>query len=363
MGRPVAGGPSSGAALAYLRKAVADTTRKSYDTAVARFRQWRADQGQLPDELPTVNELLSWIADMADRGQLAASTIKAYTSAVGEWFLQHANPDGGQPNPAGAAVVRRVLDGVARVQAERRQGRPLTAEANPLLYTTLQRLGYADTPSDRMRRAAAFLGVAGGFRPGELLASKAGRPLLREQMQFFANDAATVRMEPPGNGGLPRVLEVTLRATKTVQLDCTIKYIRASDAVQACWRWLCETAVRGPKAVVFQLEAGGATLTPYALAQDLNRRHAAAGLGPASFTGKSLRQGGASTLAVMGVEEEAIAALGWAPGSNMWKHYVRGDPQAVRQMNLQRSAHMQPERPPSPQSGPMRRDPAVLGRG
>jgi len=331
--------------MSYLRNAVAPTTRKAYDGVVAGFRRWRQEQRRPLDALPTTSELITWVSELADRGSLASSSIRSYVAAIGEWYDQSAHPDNIDPNPARGAALRRVLDGIDRAQFTQQRG-PV-APARPLLYTTLQKLLFDDTARDRMRRAAAYLGVAGAFRPGELFASAAGRPLQRSQLQFYSDVAGTVPTAAPGAGVQPRLLEVTLRATKTSQLGAVTKLISAVGAVDACWTWYCDTATRGPETTFFQEEANGEPLTSYCLAQDLARRHVQAGLGEVRFTGKSLRQGGASTLAVQGRDEADIAALGWAPGSSSWRVYAR-DPQAQRQRAIQLAAQMQEVLPPQP---------------
>jgi hypothetical protein len=332
--------------MSYLRNSVAPTTRKSYDGIVAAFRRWRTEGNRSADELPTANELVTWAAELGDRGGLAASSIRGYVAAIGEWYTQLAHPDSQAPNPARAAVLRAVLNGIERAQFTQKKGSGQSAR--PLLYTTLQALSFEDTPRGRMRRAAAYLGVAGGFRPGELFTSASQRPLRRNQLQFYADAAGTVPLVPPGGGGVARLLEVRLHATKTTQIGGVTKLISAPDAVTACWAWFSETAARGADAVLFQETAEGRPITSYALMQDLSRRMAKAGLGTVRLTGKSLRQGGASTLAVQGRDEADIAALGWATGSSAWQIYAR-DPQAQRQRAIQLSTQMQAALPPLPQ--------------
>ncbi|RYF22272.1 MAG: hypothetical protein EOO77_04425 [Oxalobacteraceae bacterium] len=329
--------------MSYMRNAIAPTTRKTYDSAVATFRQWRRDNGVKEiDALPSADEVLTWAAELADRGQHAAASIRGYVSAIGEWYATNAHPDSNAQNPTQSGSVRRLLDGIERDKHSR--ARELTsgdAAAQPLLYTTLQKFQFSDTPRDRMRRAAAFLGVAGAFRPGELFPSASGRPLLRGQLQFFQDAAGTQLMTPTDIGGSPRVLEVTLQATKTSQLKEVQKFVTASDAVLSCWQWYCDTASRGPDAIFLQEQPGGQPLTAFALCKHLERLHQRAGLGMVRYQGKSLRQGGASTLAVQGVAAADIAALGWAPGSAMWEHYAR-DPQVRRQRAISLGKLMQP---------------------
>ena len=123
-----------------------------------------------------------------------------------------------------------------------------------------------------------------------------------------------------------------------------VKLITAPAAVSAVWSWFCHSAERSSRDLVFQLAIGERPLTTYALSGDLSRRHALAGLGKFTFYGKSLRQGGASSLAVQGHSPGDIAALGWAPDSKMWEIYAR-DPAVQRQRALSRSGLMQPPLP------------------
>jgi hypothetical protein len=263
-----------------MRNAIAPTTRKAYDSAVAGFRQWRRDNGHMEvDALPTADEVLTWAAELADRGQLAAASIRGYVSAIGEWYSTHAHPDSNAQNPTQSGSVRRLLDGIERDKHTRVSGQLPTATALPLLYTTLQQFHFDNTPRDRMRRAAAFLGVAGAFRPGELFPSQSGRPLLRGQLQFFHDAAGTQLMCPPDVGKRPQVLEVTLKATKTSQLKTAKKFVWAADAVHFCWQWYCDTATRGADAIFLQEELGGQPLTSYALCKHLEKLHQRAGLG------------------------------------------------------------------------------------
>jgi hypothetical protein len=199
----------------------------------------------------------------------------------------------------------------------------------------------------RMCRAAAYLGVAAGLRPGELLGSSQApeRALRRDQLRFFSDEAATLSLMLPVASQRPRVLEVMLRLTKTSQFAPVYKFVTAPDAVEAVWTWFAETHDRGSRATLFQLLPGAdqLRLSTFALVRFLERPHAASGLGSLELTGKSWRMGGASSLALQGLEPADIAALGWAADSHMWERYAR-DPQVQRQRAIARGALMQPSR-------------------
>lgn len=225
-----------------------------------------------------------------------------------------------------------MLRGIENTQAARRLAAAAAEKANapPLLYTTLMLYAYDPTnPRDHMLFAAAALGVAGALRASEFLSAEPGRQLTMGQFAFYADAGASMRMQPADEAASdagPVLCILTLRITKTNQHGDTTKVISAPQAVRALWRW-CSFIGRSAGDPVF-VSPIGKTLTASMLTGDLNRRHAAAGLGRIRYTGKSFRRGGASTLAVHGVAAEDIAAIGWAPGSDMWRLYA--DDPAVR---------------------------------
>jgi hypothetical protein len=346
----------------YLRQAIAPSTREAYAVGVAAFRQWRTTRGTLPDGLPTANEIGCWLADAADRGRQTASTLRTYLAGIGAWHRENRHPDSREPNPAADDGVRGILKGIQREEARRQQARPLAAaggQPSDLPLPTLTRFRFNDTERDRLFQAAAFLAVGGGLRPGELLgsATEPDRALRREQIAFYS-DAAGLARQPLPNAGdqadaLPQVLQLTLRKTKTSQLRPVQKMIAAPSVIAAVWRWMCATAERGPRELLFQLP-GKPPMSTQALVKDMERRHVRAGLGPVTYTGKSWRQGGAGTLAALGYDEGDIAALGWAPDSKMWERYAH-NPQVRRQRAIMRARLMEPERLRDPPAAADRR--------
>jgi integrase len=352
--RPTAGGFSSLAALSYLKDAIAPSTRKTYQIGIAAFRQWRSARGTPPDALPTTDEIGGWLADAADSGGLSASTLRVYASAVSTWYEETRHPDSREANPASDPLVSRLLKGIQRHEVTRAhlQGRNRSDAVKPadLLLPTLLKFRFGDSPRDGMMRAAACLAVGGGLRPSELLGSKdyPERALRREQIAFFAGAAGERLLGPPTvgeapGGEEPTVLQLTLLVTKTSQMSGVVKLIAAPTVVDAVWRWFRRATARSPSDLLFQAE-DGTPLTTHALVKDMERRHAAAGLGLVHYTGKSWRRGGAGTLAALGYDEVDIAALGWSVGSRQWETYSN-DPQVRRQRAILRGAMMEPGRP------------------
>lgn len=336
-----------------MHGAIAPSTRATYAATLAEFLRWRERLGRAADKRLSAAELVNWISELADAGNHKASTLRVYATGLGFWFDLNEPAGSRRSNPNESKACKLTLRGIERAQSTRRLQQPMAAskakDAQPLLYTALQKLHFGNEPRERMYKAAAFLGVSAALRPGELLS--VARSPQREQFKFYADYAATAEMKPPGTGEQPRALELTLRITKTTQNRDLVKIVTAADAVAAVWRWYCDTADRGPAAQLFRLEPTDKPPTSYALVKSLERRHKRAGLGTINLTGKSLRMGGASTLAVQGLEASDIAALAWAPGSQQWQTYAR-DPLVQRQRAIQRSNLMQlaaaPPRPGAP---------------
>lgn len=317
-----------------------------------QFREWRVEHGRLPDALLTADDACTWLAELADRGRHKASTLDTYAAALSNWHdTQQRHPDSQHNNPMRSTAVRRLLAGVANVQAERQQQLSLadadSEQCFPLTLPTLRLYTFdLSSPLARMYRAAAFLGVSLALRISELLGSPAHptRALRMEQLTFFS-DAAALTVVPPATAldtatPPPVVLQLVLRATKTQHHAPTVKVCAVAEAVQAVWLWYRECCAdnRPSTARVFQ-QSGRPPASSFALMQYLQRRHAAAGLGAVLLTGKSLRRGGASTLAAQGVDEQQIAQLGWTAGSTVWQRYAN-DPAVQRQRAIQQSRRM-----------------------
>lgn len=304
----------------------------------------------MPDSPLTADEVCTWLSLLGDRGQLQASTIHTYAAALGNWHdTEHRHPDNHERNPLQSNSVRRVLAGIANVQAERAQQRPLSESSErgfPLTLPTLRRYPFdLQQPLARMYRAAAYLGVCLGLRISELLGSSRTpeRAIRMEQLSFYKDSAAATPLRPnEPDLAVPGVLQLVLRATKTNHLSSTTKILTVPEAVHAVWEWFreCTSKGRSARALLFQLD-NHRPATAFSLTRYLQRRHQAAGLGEVRLTGKSLRRGGASTLAAMGVDEQHIAQLGWAAGSSVWQRYT-DDPAVMRQRAIQRS-HMMVE--------------------
>lgn len=304
---------------------MAPGTLKSYQSGISHFKAWRAARGTHTADLITSEELCLWLAHAADKGGLKAATLSSYLTAMRYHCMCEQHPDSQERNPTGSQQVQGVLRGIEQAQNARRLASSAAEKANspPLLYSTLMKYTFnPEIPRDHMIFAAAALGVAGALRPSEFLSVLPGRQLLTNQLAFYAEAAARTRMLPhEAHATHPVICVLTLRVTKTTQTKDTVKVISVPQAVGALWRWCAYTRRKGD-APVFMCLITQRALTVSALTGDLNRRHTAAGLGHINYTGKSFRRGGASSLALRGLNDEDIAAIGWAPGSTMWRLYA-----------------------------------------
>lgn len=329
-----------------MRAAIAESTRVTYDSALKNFRSFREERGRLRDAPITASEVAMWAAQRADERRLTAATLRTYKAALSTTWIEEAHPDGEQRNPLDSQQVSRVLAGIARVETARGGRR---APPTPLTFTLLQRYAYGDSDREVMLRAAALLGVTASLRTSELLGSPQwpARALSLSQLTFFTDLGCTLRAERID--AVPRVLRLRLLVTKTSTHGCD-KIVSVPAAVAHVWRWFLRRRSESegkPNAKLFLLH--GRKLSSLALTGDLERRHAKVrpALPAARFTGKSMRRGGASTLAMQGLDANAIAAQGWAVGSRQWETYAN-DPEAQLQRAIQINRLMQL---PSPGTG------------
>lgn len=285
------------------------------------FRQWRRDNGLPPDAPITASHACRWLSELADLGGRCAATLAVYVSALSSTYIEECHPDDTRPNPMSSQTLRRLLKGIAAVKATM----PVASspQSAPLTFDLAMKFVYTDGKQDTMHRAAIRLAVAATLRPSELLGSRdlPERALRRHQVVFYSDAGGTQRLEPGGSTLTltPHFLILTLLRTKT-QPKGTTKVVSARAAVTALWQWYCATSDRLPDTLLFTNR--GRPLTTWALLADVRRRAAAVGLGHIFFTGKCARRGGASTLAMQGIDAEDIAAQGWTLDSSQWKRYA-----------------------------------------
>ncbi len=191
----------------------------------------------------------------------------------------------------------RLVEGIIRNQV----AKP-TKRAAPLTTDILKRIAGSVNPNDKNDvtwMAIASLATHGLFRLGELVPSKIGdKPSLgQEQIQLNQDHVA-----------------VKLTKEKTDQLGISEPVLVARmESVTCPWLWLHRMKQHDRRTSAsshaFRDEAGH-PITKAWVVYRLRRKLGAIGLNPEKFTGHSFRRGGATSLALAGVPDNVIAAIG-----------------------------------------------------
>jgi site-specific recombinase XerD len=259
----------------YIRAALADTSRRAYQTDLVHFLNWG---GRIPAAPQVVAEYLSGFG-----GKLAASTLNRRMVAIGR-----AHTAQGLQNPCKSDLVRVVLRGIRRTHGAA-QKRVQAAEA-PLVTEMVRNLPGVSGLRDR---ALLLLGFAGAFRRSELVA------LTVDDLQF-----------------VDQGLIVRLRRSKTDQegqgRNVAIPHARGSACpVKAVREWLDATGISTGKvfrSVSLKCRVSDAGLTAQSVALIIKRHAKRVGADPENFSGHSLRAGLATSAAKAGVTAYKIRA-------------------------------------------------------
>ncbi len=262
-----------GRAERYFRSARAPNTIKAYRHDVSDFEVWcKVDAGGLPPLPAAPATVALYLADLAGRG-LKASTIRRRIASIAQ-LHQEANAE----DPTKTKAVKNTYRGIVREIGSYQEGKA------PMLGPTVRRVLSAfareDGTAAKRDRAILLLGLAGGYRVGELAS------LLVEDVEF--EDAGAV---------------VLLRGSKTDQQQagafkgiphgrhpetCPVTHLRA---------WIGELTKNGRHAGPLFCAVGRyGNLRKGAMAADsvsrvVSKRASAAGLDPTRYTGHSLRAG------------------------------------------------------------------------
>lgn len=332
----------------YIRRAIAPTTRCTYDSVERSYRDFAASVSPGLRDAPIRADLAcEYLAQMADRGQHNASTIAVHKSALHTIAEEQAHVTA--PNPLDAPKVKRLVAGIAADRAALEQARRVASPQNaPLTFDLVRALRprYEGSQGGRMLYALIALAVAACSRLSELLGSAKypERRLRARQIAFFsdAEGVTTAVPSPSARADTPHHLELHLDITKTDQgRRGTVKVISARTAVEAMWRHLCDSGQRGDDFVFASAAKGKVSTT--ALVRSVRTELTAIGRADvaARTGGRSFRRGAASTLSAMGADDADIAALGWAPNSTVGRTHYANDPGVQRARALAINAQME----------------------
>ena len=317
----------------FVRHAIADSTRRSYEAARKRYRDYciARSLSPLPQHI-TPASAACWLADLGAADELRSRTLHVYSSSLSHWFVESTLSDA--PNPMQSNAVQRVLKGIDRdhreAEVKARAGKPATTELTPALLLSLE--DYA--PDDYMRWAAALTGTYGFLRPSELLGSSQhrNRALRVDQVRFFstASSAIPCTLLPPGTAvdsrPFPDHFILALEITKADQQATNDPVpIAAAPAVRALWRWMHlrrDHLSLDTSKPVFCL-ASGSPLSCNALTFAVTSWLTQAGAIDPVVKGRTFRRGGASALMASGAAMGDVARAGrWALAGRMAETYT-----------------------------------------
>lgn len=323
---------ASASVKAYLHAAIRPSTRTTYQTAMANYEKYAESMSWEPGAPITERRTEEWLAALADGGQLMTSTIRTYKAALST----HHEETSTLPNPVSSERISRLVAGIENSrterEAKRRREKPKCEGFTPEMFRAIEIRYRQGSDKELMMIGAAALLTHTGSRPSEVLGNRTIRPLLAEQVRFFAQPSAREPMPPTEAAGEPDHCTVELRGSKTNQQQRSqAKYVSAACGVRALWRWWRKressggSTIHGPE--LFKLK-GRRPLTTTNLVGFITRAAAEAGLGDLSLGGKSFRIGSTSALAAAGTDAADLRGLGgWQ--TNMWRTYA--DAESKRQ--------------------------------
>lgn len=347
--------------MSFSKRAIATSTRHTYDSALAKYRAFCASMhpGQPPESTSraaamTVTQVANFLSEMARNGERKHSTLATYRSALSTFWEEAGLL--GDTNPTAAPIITRIIDGVRRVQGEadiarRKAGEPPKVPIVDLTPSMLEEMAHAlgagsPDAEAQMHWAATCCFVHGMFRPSELLGSQHRQALLFSQITFFrrgaraAADQAVSLMpsgvRPDADGWMPDYFSVTLFEQKTVQAGAAMASQPAAHpigdrrAVWAMWQWMHTRRDAGPiQDALFQLP-GKRPLSTRRLLEVLEVAALGAFAQRMRFTGKSFRRGGASALMAAGASVPTMQEAG------RWRSHAMPDRYANTQAKRER---------------------------
>ena len=298
----------------YFLNGLAESTRKTYNSAKKRYIAFCAGRGECP--VPTSESLLCQFVSHIANNNLCHSTIKSYLSAVRHLHIAEGR---GDPGISSMARLEQVLKGVKLVQARTPpQGRvvrlPITLDLLRRMKESWQKGGAQW--NDVMLWAAATLCFFGFFRSGEITVP--AESSFDEGAQLTFRDVSVDRIENP------QVLKVRLKASKTdpFRLGVDVFIGRTDDEVCPVAAVLAYMARRGPGAGPFFKFRDGKPLTRARLVTEVKQALTAAGVDCRPYSGHSFRSGAATTAAQQGIGDATIKMMGrWK--SSAYQLYVK----------------------------------------
>ena len=144
----------------YLQAAIADNTRKAYQSAIRQFEKWG---GRLPTDRDTLVRYL-----LARAASLNTRTLDLHLTAIGQWHHYQ-----GIMDPVKDPRVRKTMEGIRRIHGQpKHKAKALRLEHIAQMMKHLQQL--PDSTKKHRDKALLLTGFFGGFRRSELVGIQAG---------------------------------------------------------------------------------------------------------------------------------------------------------------------------------------------
>lgn len=351
MSAPIGIGAFSDNVHHFVHCALADSTRRSYGAALARYQEYCSSHSLSPSPADlTAATAAGWLAELGAASSLSSATIRTYSSALSTWFVEGTLSDA--LNPMESVAVQRVLKGITRdhhaAEAEARAARPTSIEATPSLLASLEVFARPAGcgPPEFMRWAAANTATYALLRPSELLGSAQhrDRALRAEQIAFFMGVDSSIpcKLLPPGSHVddhcFPDRFTIALGATKADQLGNNAPVpVAAAPAVRALWRWMHIRRDLGPAASdpLFCIPSC-APLSCTELTAKMESWLTQFGVIAPVVKGRTFRRGGASGLMAAGAARGDVAKAGRWRTQAMAERYASAASMQARAVEVSR---------------------------
>ena len=298
----------------YFSQGLAQSTRRSYDTAMRRFHAFCV-RFNMHTPFPVSEYVLCcFAAYLADEG-LAPQMVKCYLAAVRSMQLSLGLPD--PRDHSSLPMLKRVLAGISRAKL----GQPSTARprlpiTGPVLLHLHDALVRSSRPEKHLIWTVASLAFFGFFRLGELLVEAAGQ--YDRAVHLSWGDVAV------DNRTSPSMVKVHLKRSKCDQFGRGVDVVVGRTDTRICpvAAVVSYIARRQDLSGPFFINSHGGTVTKSWFVQQVRTTLASLGLPQGEYAGHSFRIGAATSAALAGVEDSTIQALGrWQ--SSAFLQYIR----------------------------------------
>ena len=300
----------------YFGKGLAQSTLRSYQSGIKRYREFCIKLNKLP--FPESEDVLSaFVAMLAEEG-LSYSSIRLYLSAI---RYHHIKSDLGEPGISAMPRLAYIVKGVKREGVYTQSTKP-QRERQPITPDTLKKMftiwnGRSDLVDAKMLWAAACTAFFGFLRIGEFTSPTVST--FDSSVHLAVSD---ISVDHPRD---PTALFIRLKQSKTDQLRKGVTVVLGkTDQAPLCpvSAMISYLVVRGMTPGPAFKWSDGHYLTRANFVTEVKRALELTGRDSSCFNGHSFRIGAASTAAARGMEDSLIKTLGrWE--SDAYQRYIK----------------------------------------